>query len=119
MRKDVIGCDLKRNIIMRQLVCRRENLKKKKGFIRSNTCRDCRPITRMNYPTKLHVHLDYKTSKWKVVVFKESHNHELTQVQYVHLILAYLGLNSSERAQVNSLLSTGARTCHIMGYMLG
>ena len=59
-----------------------------------------------------------KTCKWKVIAFVESHNHGLTPLRFVRLILAYHGMSYADKAQVNSLLSVGVRTCRIMGYIV-
>ena len=101
------------------LVCNKEGLRNKKHFTKLDRVRKHRPVTRTKCLTRLCVHLDYRTSKWKVIAFDESYNHKLTLAQYVHLILAYRSMSNVDKIQVDSLHLYGVRTCHIMGLMLG
>lgn len=64
------------------------------------------------------MHLDCETSKWKVVAFKEGHNHELNPPQYMHLVPTYYGLSDANKAQVDSLHKFGVKTCRIIGYIV-
>ncbi|KAJ1415251.1 FAR1 DNA-binding domain [Sesbania bispinosa] len=118
MRKDDVARDYHGNLIMRQLVCNREGRRDKKHFMRVDRKRAHRPITRTKCEARLRVHFDYRSSKWKVVAFEESHNHELTPPKCIHLISAYRKLSDGDKAQAQSLHSYGVRTCHIMGFML-
>lgn len=114
IRKDDVSRDFKGNIIMRQFVCNREGLRSKKHLMRVDRKREHRPITRTNCQARLRIHLSYKTSKWKVVSFEDSHNHELTPSK----IPAYRVKTNANKAQVDNLHSNDVRTCHILGYML-
>ena len=118
MRRDDVGRDLRGNINMRQLVCNKEGKRSEKHLQRLDRVREHKPLTRTGCQAKIHFHRDYKTGKWKVVAFEESHNHELIPSSMVHLIPAYRGLSNADKAQVNILQSHGVRTCHIMGYMV-
>ena len=118
MRRDNVGCNLKGNVNMRQLVCNTEGLRDKKHLERLDRVRDHKPISRTDCQARIRVHVDYKTRKWKVIAFEEFYNHELTTPRFVHLIPAYRGMSYANKAQVNSLRSFGVRTCHIMGYMV-
>ncbi|KAJ1375511.1 Zinc finger, PMZ-type [Sesbania bispinosa] len=66
-----------------------------------------RAKTRVSCEAKLRIRLDYKTSKWKVVSFVETHNHELPPYSYVHLLPAYRGLTDADKAQVDRLHAYG------------
>ena len=70
VRKDDVSHDLKDSIVMYQLVCNREGLRDKKYFTRLDRIGKHRPVTRIRCPTRLHVYLDYWTSKWKVVTLR-------------------------------------------------
>lgn len=79
---------------------------------------DHRPMTRTKCPGRLHVLLDYKIFMWRVSIFDETHNHELTPVNHVHRMVRYHVMSNLDKAQVDSLHSFGSRTCQIMGYLL-
>ncbi|KAJ1436374.1 FAR1 DNA-binding domain [Sesbania bispinosa] len=91
VRKDEVDHDFKGNIVMRQLVCNREGERKKKHLMRVDRVRQPRALTRTRCPARLRVHYSFKTGKWRVAVFEEKHNHELTPLKFVHLIPAYRG----------------------------
>ncbi|KAJ1375120.1 FAR1 DNA-binding domain, partial [Sesbania bispinosa] len=99
VRRDEIGRDSNGNMNMRQYVCNREGLRNKKHFLRVDRKKEHKPITRTNCQAKLRIHLDYKTSKWKVVSFEECHNHDPTHPKFVHLQPAYRGINDADKAQ--------------------
>ena len=118
VKKDDISHDLKGIIMMCQLICNKEELRNKKHFTKLNRIREHKPITWTKCLARLHVHLDYRMSKWKVVAFEESHNHEVKLAQYVHLIVAYRSMSNADKAQVDSLHLYGVRTWHMMGLKL-
>ncbi|KAJ1415903.1 Zinc finger, PMZ-type [Sesbania bispinosa] len=118
VRKDEIDRDIKGNVIMRQFVCKKEGSRNKKHLMRVDRKKEHRPLTRLDCQAKIRIRLDYKTDKWKVVSFVETHNHELTPSTFVHLLPSNRGLNNVDKAQVGRLHAYGVRTCHIMGYML-
>ncbi|KAJ1426696.1 Zinc finger, PMZ-type [Sesbania bispinosa] len=89
VRKDDVYRDCNRFITMRQLVYNR------KGGRNNNS------------------------GKWRVGMFESQHNHELTPANMVHLMPAYRGLSTADKAQVNSLHLYGVRTCHTMGLIMG
>lgn len=80
---------------------------------------DHRPMTRTKCPGRLHVLLDYKIFMWRVSIFDETHNHELTPVNHVHRMVRYHVMSNLDKAQVDSLHSFGVRIYCIMGYLLG
>ncbi|KAJ1421159.1 Zinc finger, CCHC-type [Sesbania bispinosa] len=118
VRKDEIDRDIKGNVIMRQFVCNKEGSRNKKHLMRVDRKKEHRPLMRLDCQAKIRIRLDYKTDKWKVVSFVETHNHELTPSTFVHLLPSNRGLNNADKAQVGRLHAYGVRTCHIMGYML-
>ncbi|KAJ1390003.1 Zinc finger, CCHC-type [Sesbania bispinosa] len=118
VRKDDTTKDIRGNIIMRQFVCNKEGLRKKKHFMRVDRKREHRPLTRTNCLAKLRIHYHHKSLKWKVVSFEQCHNHELTPSRFVHLHPAYRRLTDADKSQVNSLHAYGLRGCHIMGYLV-
>ncbi|KAJ1393906.1 Zinc finger, PMZ-type [Sesbania bispinosa] len=118
MRKDDVIRDKKEMVIMRQYLCSRAGLRDKKHLIRLDWKKEHRPLTRTNCLAKLRVRFDYKTGKWKVVSFEESHNHDLTPAKFVPLIPNYRGLIDGDKAQVDALHSHGIRPCQIMGFLV-
>ena len=64
---------------------------------------DHRPMTRTKCPGRLHVLLDYKIFMWRVSIFDETHNHELTPVNHVHRMVRYHVMSNLDKAQVDSL----------------
>ncbi|KAK7323268.1 hypothetical protein VNO77_26733 [Canavalia gladiata] len=118
-RKDEIGRDCKGAINMRQIVCNREGSRNKKHNLRMDRLRDPRPLTRTKCGAKFRVHFDHKSQNWKVVSFVDTHNHELTPPDSVHLIPGYRTLNDGDKAQINSFHLHGVQTSHIFGLMVG
>ncbi|KAJ1380997.1 Zinc finger, PMZ-type [Sesbania bispinosa] len=105
-------------VIMWQYLCSKAGMRDKKHLIRLDRKKEHRPLTRTNCLAKLRVRFDYKTGKWKVVSFEESHNHELTPAKFVPLIPNYMGLTDGDKAQVDALHSHGIRPCQIMGFLV-
>ncbi|XP_057449724.1 protein FAR1-RELATED SEQUENCE 5-like isoform X2 [Lotus japonicus] len=118
VRKDIRRRDENGDFIVQQYVCNKEGLRNKKHLMRVDRKMDHRPLTRTGCHAKLRVRFDYKISCWKVVSFKEGHNHELYPASAVPLIPAYRAISDADKAQVDSLNSQGVKTCHIMGYLL-
>ncbi|KAJ1428337.1 MULE transposase domain [Sesbania bispinosa] len=118
MRKDDVIRDKKGMVIMRQYLCSRAGMRDKKHLIRLDRKKEHRSLTRANCLAKLRVRFDYKTGKWKVVSFEESHNHDLTPAKFVPLIPNYRGLTDGDKAQVDALHSHGIRPCQIMGFLV-
>ncbi|KAJ1375716.1 FAR1 DNA-binding domain [Sesbania bispinosa] len=107
VRRDEMGRDSNGNMNMCQYVCNREGLRNKKHFLRVDRKKEHKPVTRTNCQAKLQIHLDYKTSKWKVVSFEECHNHDPTPPKFVHLHPAYCGITDADKAHVDCLRSNG------------
>ncbi|KAJ1430921.1 MULE transposase domain [Sesbania bispinosa] len=118
VRRDDVIKDSKGMLIMRQFLCSRAGKRDKKHLIRLDRKKEHRPLTRTNCQAKLRVRFDYKTGKYKVVSFLDSHNHELTPAKFVPLIPAYRGLSDGDKAQVDALHSHGVRPCQIMGFLV-
>ncbi|KAJ1377209.1 FAR1 DNA-binding domain [Sesbania bispinosa] len=93
-------------------------LRDKKHLIRLDRKKEHRPLTRTNCQAKLRVRFDYKTGKFKVVSFLDSHNHDLTPAKFVPLMPAYRCLSDGDKAQVDALHSHGVRPCQIMGFLV-
>jgi len=99
-------------------VCNRNGLRNKKHLTRVDRKKDHRPLTQNNCPVRLRIRYNSEILRWRVIVFEECHNHELTPLRYIHLFPAYRGLTDADKAQVDNLQSYGIRTCQIMGYIV-
>ncbi|CAH9139062.1 unnamed protein product [Cuscuta epithymum] len=119
VRRDDVRRESNNNIIMRNLVCNRAGLRSKKHMERNDRVREPKPITRTNCMARLRAEFDNHTRKWMIVDFEDTHNHEMTPSQYVHLMPAYRSISDGIKAQVDSLRLHGVRTCHIMGLIIG
>ncbi|XP_025647266.1 protein FAR1-RELATED SEQUENCE 5-like [Arachis hypogaea] len=117
MRKDDVVRDNQGRIISRQLVCNKEGWRNMRYLDMDDRSREARSLTRTKCPTRLRVKLDYGCSRWKVSCFVESHNHDLTPPQFVHLVPANRRLTVTDRVQVENLHNFGVKSCHIMGYI--
>ncbi|KAJ1430728.1 FAR1 DNA-binding domain [Sesbania bispinosa] len=118
VRRDDVIKDNKGMLIMRQFLCSRAGFRDKKHLIRLDRKKEHRPLTRTNCQAKLRVRFDYKTGKFKVISFLDSHNHELTPAKFVPLMPASHGLSDGDKAQVDALHSHGVRPCQIMGFLV-
>ncbi|KAJ1378725.1 Zinc finger, CCHC-type superfamily [Sesbania bispinosa] len=118
IRKDDRIRDSEGMVIMRQYLCSRAGLRDKKHLIRLDRKKEHIPLTRTNCLAKLRVRFDYKSAKFKVVSFEDSHNHDLTPAKFVPLIPAYRGLTNGDKAQVDALHSHGVRPCQITGFLV-
>ncbi|KAL4394065.1 hypothetical protein AHAS_Ahas02G0114700 [Arachis hypogaea] len=83
-----------------------------------NRKRDHRPITRVMCQARIRFHYNMKLRKWKVIVFEETHNHNLIPPKYIQFVPAYRVMTEADKVQANSLHDYGVRTCHIMGFLL-
>ncbi|CAH9094339.1 unnamed protein product [Cuscuta europaea] len=119
VRRDDVRRESNNNIIMRNLVCNREGLRSKKHVERNDRVREPKPITRTNCMARLRAEFDNHTRKWLIIDFDDTHNHEMTPSQHVHLMPAYRSISDGIKAQVDSLRLHGVRTCHIMGLIIG
>ncbi|KAJ1428177.1 Zinc finger, CCHC-type superfamily [Sesbania bispinosa] len=119
VRKHDVYRDRNDVITMRQMVCNKEGERSEKHLNRSDRIREAKPLTRTNCKARIRVSLDYKSRKWRVVMFKPTHNHEFTPASMIHLLPAYRGLSVADKAQVDGLHVYGVRTCHIMGLIMG
>ncbi|XLR14809.1 hypothetical protein S83_042747 [Arachis hypogaea] len=85
MRKDDVVRDNQGRIISRQLVCNKEGWRNMRYLDLDDRSREARSLTQTKCPARLRVKLDYGCGRWKVSCFVESHNHDLTPPQFVHL----------------------------------
>ncbi|KAJ1417380.1 Zinc finger, CCHC-type superfamily [Sesbania bispinosa] len=99
VRKGEVYRDRNDAITMRQLVCNRQGERCEKHLNRTDRVREAKPITRTKCNARIHVHLNYKTRKWRVGLFEPAHNDELTPANMVHLLPAYRGLSFADKAQ--------------------
>ncbi|RYR76598.1 hypothetical protein Ahy_A01g001188 [Arachis hypogaea] len=117
MRKDDVVRDNQGRIISRQLVCNKEGWRNMRYLDMDDRSREARSLMRTKCPARLRVKLDYGCGRWKVSCFVESHNHDLTPPQFVHLVPANRRLTVTDRVQVENLHNFGVKSCHIMGYI--
>lgn len=118
-RKDEVARDVKGQINKRQLVCNREGIRNQKYIGRLDRVREHRPITHINCQTRFRVHFEPRKSKWSIAAFVDSHNHNLTPAEHIHLIPSYRSMSNVDKSQVDGFHLYGVRTSHIMRLMLG
>ncbi|XP_045831519.1 protein FAR1-RELATED SEQUENCE 5-like [Trifolium pratense] len=118
VRKDVVVRNVSGMIITRRFLCNRAGERGQKHLTRVDWKRDHRVVTRINCEAHLRIHYNEERLRWVVTSFEVSHNHELISSTHIHLFLAYRGMTDADKAQIDSLHSTGMQTCHRMGHMV-
>ncbi|KAL4305683.1 hypothetical protein AHAS_Ahas16G0102800 [Arachis hypogaea] len=113
------GKDENGNLIRRRFFCNWAGLRDEKHYARLDRKRMHKPETRTNCEAKLSIYLDRGTSNWKVRKVILDHNHDLTPIGMVHLMLQFCGLSDATKAHMESMHSYGLPTSKIVGYMSG